>query len=287
VESRLGDELDDARDTVASGGVTPPLEFPELELEVKRQSAEENVGPRYTEARRLAIPKALPFLPEPGYRKFVANVPGDAGFDPAGFCTDVQTFVRLRTAELKHGRIAMFGALAWPLVEFFEPDLSQELRFPDVLAESGGRALYALLDSFTDESAASTVLAEASLTAIVVFSSIFELAPQEGREPGDLGFDPVGLADWKGPAYLNTLIPEGRSWQKEAELKHGRLAMVAMLYDAVDEATTDTSIVEETEGFFHYLDVRFFRLEYWILGNQDLQGLDYGMNPDMLIADAL
>eukprot|EP00929_Paragymnodinium_shiwhaense_P055341 TRINITY_DN27730_c0_g1_i1.p1 TRINITY_DN27730_c0_g1~~TRINITY_DN27730_c0_g1_i1.p1 ORF type:complete len:406 (+),score=91.71 TRINITY_DN27730_c0_g1_i1:78-1295(+) len=277
VESRVEAAVGDTPvDTVA--------DEPSLELEMTQGDSAENVGPRYAEARLKSIPRALPFLPEPGYRNFVGNVPGDAGFDPAGFCTDVPTYIRLRQAELKHARIAMVGALAWPVVEIFEPDLSQELRFPDVLAESGGRFLYALADSLSaePEAAASTVLAEAFLTVIVVTAALFEFFPQVDREPGDVGFDPLGLVEFAPPEGMVDLLPEGRSWMKEAELKHGRLAMAAVLFDALDEFLTQSSIVEDAEGFFHFLDVKFFRWQYWLFGNEDLLGSSFSANPDVL-----
>ena len=44
-----------------------------------------------------------------------------------------------REAELRHGRLAMLAALAWPVQELLSPTLSRALRQPILVAETGGR----------------------------------------------------------------------------------------------------------------------------------------------------
>ena len=67
---------------------------------------------------------------------------------------------------------------------------------------------------------------------------------REGNEdyfPGNLGFDPFRL-------YPKTT--DGQFNMQLAEIKHGRLAMVAITGFAVQEYVTHLSIVDETPFFF-------------------------------------
>jgi hypothetical protein len=74
---------------------------------------------------------------------FDARSIGDLGFDPLGLGTDEQ-FVPFREAELKHGRLAMLAAIAWPLQEILHPIFVDNWyavtgqTVPDVLLESNG-----------------------------------------------------------------------------------------------------------------------------------------------------
>jgi hypothetical protein len=208
--------------------------------------------PRYENARK-ELPMLIPFLPEPGYRSFAANVPGDTGFDPLNLCTDVETFVQYREAEVKHSRLSMIAALAWPAAEVYDQGLAEE-GLAGALSDTGGKVLFGGLgDSFV----------EAFLALAILIGAGFELTAQTNRDmPGDLGFDPVGLADFK-PSVLGGLLPEGRPWTYEAELQHGRLAMLAIAYDIYDEVVNDQPTVETTEFIFHKIDAKLISPDYW------------------------
>jgi len=227
-------------------------ESPELEYDVQSP-----IGSRYGDVRR-ELPRALPFLPEPAYREFAANVPGDAGFDPLGLCTDVTTFANYREAETKHGRLAMLAAIAWPLAELGDRELAEEGKI-DILADTGGRALPQLTGGLEDQ------FVELFLAILLVVGSFFELnftKPKDGP-PGDYGVDPLQLRKYQVPEWMSGLLPKRRPWTAEAEIKHGRLAMFAVLYDFVDELVTGNPVVEDTEFFFHRIDARLLSAEYW------------------------
>lgn len=239
---------------------------PELDPQVE-------VGrPRYAETRSL--PRVL-FLPEPKYRDFVANVPGDSGFDPLGLCSDVPTFVQYREAELKHGRLAMFAAVAWPLAEivdesFAESEDATQQSF-DFLAETGGKMLPQIggeNDTFVEIFAA----------VVLLVGGTFELF-KSGQEkaPGDTGFDPLGLKGFR-PPVVSTFLPENRPWMAEAELQHSRLAMMAVLYDIIVEVFTPNPVIDDTAYIFHRIDAKILRWDYWAL---QPQVLDIG--PDVQI----
>merc|ERR1711990_775145 len=68
-----------------------------------------------------------------------------------------------------------------------------------------------------------------------------EIQAAQKLEPGNVGFDPLKL------------FPEDAATQEKyrlAELKHGRIAMVAITLYALEEAVSGTSILKETVPLF-------------------------------------
>jgi len=120
-------------------------------------------------------------------------------FDPLGFCKveDEQSFRSLRTAELKHGRVAMMASIG-ALGQHF-------LRFPGFEGPKG--TFGALLSG------------EGVLGFVVLFvaSGICELAWRESpeKEPGNFG----------DPLRFNMFTVDMRN----KELNNGRMAMISML----------------------------------------------------------
>lgn len=245
--------------------------------DLEKEAASVPGGPRYAEVRKL--PRFL-FLPEPGYRAFAANVPGDSGFDPLGLCTDVTVFVNYREAELKHGRLAMVAALGWPLAELFEQRISEEnLAIPDMLADTGGRMLPQLTGGTNDP------FVEFFAAVVILIGSTFELFSEQGKEIADRSFDPLKVKGWTPPSFLQNLLPEKRPWMSDAEVKHCRLAMMAVLYDIVDELLTGNPVVEDTEYLFHKIDARLLSFQYWFAQPMELEtaSLPDTTFPDMLM----
>ena len=129
------------------------------------------------------------------------------GFDPLYF-SDFLDIKFLREAELKHGRICMLASTGYMIQEFFS--------LPNYPGYSSNPV-----------EAVSSV-PQAGLLQIVVFISWLEFVSnkgkftmsnmfEDGRAPGDLGFDPLKFGENKAT----------RARLELAELKNGRLAMLA------------------------------------------------------------
>ena len=84
--------------------------------------------------------------------------------------------------------------------------------------------------------------------------------------PGDCGFDPLGLYGWYGanagvmqqlradadPQYAYEMAEEARREMETAELKNGRLAMLAITGYAFQEFVWGTPVVDQTPIFFTF-----------------------------------
>merc|ERR1719324_198256 len=157
--------------------------------------------------------KAMPFLTAP-VAMSSGLVGAEAGFDPLYF-SDFLDIKWLREAELKHGRICMLA--------------STGIMFPELF---GGLPNY---PGFTTNAveAATSVPSEAMLQ-ILAFAAYLEIIANTGKDgqlkigmmnmfedpdrvPGNLGFDPLKFGE----------NPETRERLEMAELKNGRLAMIA------------------------------------------------------------
>lgn len=185
-------------------------------------SSDQSLRRRLEASAALEQPAALPFLPQPKYREFIVNVPGDAGFDSASLARDLATFRWMQEAELKHSRIAMVSVLLWPLSEL-----------DSVLAETQGAP-----GLVPGDFPVGLALAVGAMAVAVP-----EMSKTPESPPGFYGFDPLNLKDVEMP--MSCWLPKGRRWMAEAELKHGRVAMMACLIFACLELSTKVPIVRQ------------------------------------------
>mmetsp|Transcript_40944 Transcript_40944/g.92322 ORF Transcript_40944/g.92322 Transcript_40944/m.92322 type:complete len:208 (+) Transcript_40944:74-697(+) len=167
----------------------------------------------------------------------VEDMPGVTGplgfFDPAGFSnTDEATLKKFREAEIKHGRVAMLGALGFlvgdnisgwagsgpALTQFQQADAAVPYFWVGVLF------FIALIEGQTILTAWDSVK-EASGKAVSDLKADYI--------PGDLGFDPLGLK----PADEEEL-----KVMKTKELNNGRLAMIGVAGMIAQELVSQTHL---------------------------------------------
>ena len=131
------------------------------------------------------------------------GMPGDVGFDPLGLAnfdlsvdgaTDKQRSAALvlrdyRDAELKHGRLAMLAAVAWPLQEQLNPYFAAKLHMPNLVAETGGLSPSVLNGGLEQAPVAASVLAFAAMVSAVELQGlrIKEATPVNEWRVGDYG----------------------------------------------------------------------------------------------------
>merc|ERR1719327_1121597 len=92
----------------------------------------------------------------------------------------------MRTAELKHARLAMLAAAGWPLAELANSGGGSSLRFA-----TNGRAPSLFNGHLLDYWPA----------LLVVFGglSFLEVTTKDSYTDGQFGFDPLGISSGKGP----------------------------------------------------------------------------------------
>jgi len=199
-------------------------------------------------AARAAGEKAVPFFSEPQYWQWAKGVPGDNGFDPLNlwnhpgkdaFAAPGQD---MRDAEIKHCRLAMLAAVHWPMAELLHPQIAEALRMPNKLADSGLNP--SLLNGGLEDS-----LLQGFLAFAVVVAGFTDVSKVPGTDSGDYGFDPLNLR-YAEPPVLPSIFKINRNWMAEAEITHGRLAMVAIAAFAAQEKVTQVPILLETPQIF-------------------------------------
>ncbi len=167
---------------------------------------------------------------------------GDVGFDPFGFAKDEAELMNLRQAEVKHARLAMLAAAGWPLSEVLDKKIAVSLGLTPMLDSSD--RVPSLLNGGLGKISPIYWVAVLALAGAIDLLGI-QRAQKSGKDdsylPGDFGFDPLGLYS-KGE--------EGQRRMQLAEIKNGRLAMIAIFAFAIQEAVTKVGVVDETPLFF-------------------------------------
>lgn len=183
--------------------------------------------------------KALPFVKRP--KLLDGTFPGDVGFDPFGFGgEDKASLAFMREAEIKHSRLAMLAVVGWPLAELWDKKIAAVLGLEPALTSSGESP--SLLNGGLDK------IEPEYWVIVLAIAALFENESKQAQESngknyvlGDCGFDPLGL------------FPEDKKDQfdmQTKEIKHGRIAMMAILGFAAQEALYNTPVVAETPFFF-------------------------------------
>merc|ERR1740138_1072874 len=187
--------------------------------------------------------------------EFCYGLPGaiaPAGeFDPLGFSSDVDELemMRLREAELTHGRVGMLASAGFLVQESFHPlftadggpAIEQIPKLPPALW-FGMTLGIAICESLR--------IQKGWANPYEAPSKIQTLKPD--YYPGDLGFDPLGLKP-DDPAEFRTM--------QEKELSHGRLAMLAAAGFMAQEAVTGQTWSKQDSLFENFLLGPYFSQE--------------------------
>lgn len=173
------------------------------------------------------------------------SLAADVGFDPFRIVKSKRGLYWMREAEVKHARLAMLAAVGWPLSELLHKEIAQTFGLQSILA-SGDRAP-ALLNGGLDNTWATGMLMMSIIIAGILegramnSGEIFWASEKpEGYVPGNLGFDPLGLYNARGD----------KKSMEAAEIKNGRLAMIAVTAFVFLEATTKMPVVQLTPFLF-------------------------------------
>lgn len=183
-----------------------------------------------------AMSMALPFMPRPS--ALTGKLPGDVGFDPLGFAKTEADLMNYREAEIKHSRLAMLAAAGWPLSEVFDKKIAVALHLNPVV-DAADRAPSLLNGGLGKISPLYWIACIAAAGGIEFLG--MQAKTKSGYFPGSLGFDPLG-------AYPKN--KESQERMQLAEIKNGRLAMIAIFAFAIQEFVTKQGVVDETPLFF-------------------------------------
>lgn len=184
--------------------------------------------------------KALPFATKP--KLLDGTLAGDVGFDPFGFAGEnMEQLVTMREAEIKHSRLAMLAAVGWPLAELWDKPLADAAGLPTLLTKVGSSP--SLLNGGLDKVSIGYWVAIVALAGVIEIENM-KMKDDKGKAymPGDCNFDPLNF------------FPEDKEGQMAMmtkEIKHGRIAMMAVLGFAVQEFFIGKPVVAETPFFFH------------------------------------
>lgn len=185
--------------------------------------------------------KSIPFLLRP--KELKQELAGDVGFDPLNFARNRESLYEYREAEVKHARLAMLAAAGWPISELFDKKIASLLNLDPVVDDS--LVAPTLLNNGVEKISPIWWGFCLGLTAAIDLYGVSRARTVENYIPGDLGFDPLGLYP---------LDEEGRTRMQLAEIKHGRLAMIAVLAFSVQEIVSSEGVVRETPFFFEPLN---------------------------------
>lgn len=182
--------------------------------------------------------ESIPFMDVPNFLD--GSMAGDVGFDPLGFADSEENLRSYREAEIKHARLAMLAAAGWPMSELFNRKIANVLSL-DPVVDATNR-VPSVLNGGLGKVSATYWISCVALAAAVELFTMFSASKQKDYFPGNLGFDLFGL-------YPTD--KKGQQWMQTAEIKNGRLAMVAITGFAFQEFAMHTAVIDQSPFFFH------------------------------------
>jgi hypothetical protein len=158
-----------------------------------------------------------------------------------------------REAEIKHARLAMLAAAGWPLAELWDTGLAKTLGLRPIIEDNSSLSPSVLNGGMGMVSPVYWV-AVLALAAGVEAISEYKKSQAKAADsnwmhtgsyvPGNLGFDPLGLYTVFGKNESGKMLME------TAEIKNGRLAMLAITVYALEEAILKTPVVQNSAFLF-------------------------------------
>jgi len=187
--------------------------------------------------------QAIPFLYRPPI--LTGELAGDAGFDPLQLSKNREQLYYYREAEIKHARLAMLAAAGWPISELFDAKIAEYFGLAPAIDASTDRVPSLLNGGLENISPKFWGFCLGFCAAIDIYGIQRTRYMSEEEEksylPGDFSFDPLGF-------YPKT--QEEQKSMQLAEIKHGRIAMLAVVGYAAQEALLQQGIIDETPQFF-------------------------------------
>lgn len=197
---------------------------------------ETTIATPVVEAALPAMSRALPFMNRP--MALDGTLAGDVGFDPLGFAKSESDLMNYREAEVKHARLAMLAAAGWPLSEVFDKKIAAAMGM-DALLDGNDRVPSLLNGGLGKISPAYWVGCIGAAAMIDIFGTLRMKSDKENYLPGDFGLRLGYPSDEAGQMRMQL-----------AEIKNGRLAMIAIFGFAIQEFVSKQGVIDETPLFF-------------------------------------
>ena len=138
---------------------------------------------------------------------------------------------KYREAELRHGRLAMLAAAGWPLSELFDVKIAKMMDMdPVIFAENGFRAPSVLNGGLG-------LISPLYWVGCLAFAGIFEAIS-------------ISSPQFNDGIYPKSVSNKDQRWIQTAEIKNGRLAMLAITAFAAQEFVSHIAVVDQVPFFF-------------------------------------
>lgn len=180
--------------------------------------------------------QAIPFIERPQFLD--GELAGDVGFDPLGLANNREQLWYYREAEVKHARLAMLAAAGWPISELLDRPIAEFFGVVSIL-DDGDRVPSLLNGGLEKVSPVWWGFCLGLTASIDAYGVQRARKSPEGYIPGDLGLRGFYPID-----------DEGQRQRQLAEIKHGRLAMMAVLGFSFQEYALHLGVIDETPFFF-------------------------------------
>ena len=212
----------------------PALEAEKARAELERSAARGKMDGHYGPNRRKFLPQSFGYT-FPSHLD--GTMCGDVGFDPLGLAAEKESMARYRELELLHGRWAMLGvvgaAVPEALAKFGGVTLGEPVwwKVGEAKLNSDVQLDYLGMGGFH-------IAGGSGIAIIAACQAVLMGGPEYARYVGIDSLVPVGVylpgdKDYPGGAPFDPfkMSDDAATFetQKVMEMKHGRLAMVAML----------------------------------------------------------